>query len=164
MQSQPQYLDLYRASLRSAADIMKMSLEQAERVQQRQLQIVRSALEENERSSSQIAEAKSLDDIFTVNSRLAGAQLERVAHFWSTVWQAAGETQKLVLDQMQSEIGEATKRVREGYDFTARTSEEAARIAAAQMTKAATQAREAVAASAERATQERKAQEVRKTG
>jgi phasin family protein len=145
---QQQFLDLYRAGLRSAADLMKASLEHTERLQQQQIQIVRSALEENTRSSSQIADAKNLDDFFTVNSRLTGGQLERMTEFWSSVWRAAGETQKLMIDQMQTQIGQAKSRVRQGYDFTARTSEEAARLAATQLSETA-------------AVQERQAQERR---
>jgi hypothetical protein len=122
------------ASIRSATDLMKLQLEQTERLQQQQLQMIRSALEENTRSSSQLGELKSLDDIMALNSRLAGAQLERAAEFWASWWRAAGDTQKSMIEQMQSQMGQAKDRVREGYAFTARASEDAARIAAAQVT------------------------------
>jgi phasin family protein len=158
---QQQFLDLYRAGLRSAADLMKASLEHTERLQQQQLQIVRSALEENTRSSSQLADAKNLDDFFSLNSRLTGGQLERMTEFWSSVWRAAGETQKLMIDQMQAQVGQAKARVRQGYDFTARTSEEAARLAATQLSETASQVRDAAAAQ-ERQAQERRP-EARKT-
>ena len=147
---QAQFLDLYRASIRSAADLMKLSLEQTERLQQQQLQLIRSALEENTRSSSQLGELKSLDDIMALNSRLAGAQLERMTEFWASWWRAAGDTQKSMIDQIQSQMGQAKDRVRESYQFTARTSEDAARLAAAQV-------------SGVTAAPERKAQEHRKS-
>lgn len=140
---QAQFLDLYRASLKTATDFMKTSLEQTERFQQQQLQMVKSALEESSRSGSQASELKSLDDIVALNSRLAGNQLERVAEFWSNWWRVAGDAQKSMIDQMQSQLGQAKERVREGYSFTARTSEEAARLAASQMAGAASQIREA---------------------
>lgn len=151
---QAQFLDLYRAGIRSAADIMKTSLEHTERLQQQQqqLQLVRTALEESTRSSSQIGEAKSLDDIMALNSRLAGAQLERVAEFWAGWWRAAGDAQKSMIEQMQSQMGQAKERMREGYAFTARASEDAARVAASQV--AGLQAAHP---------QERKAQEHRKS-
>jgi phasin protein len=123
---QAQFLELYRASIRSATDLMKTSLEQTERLQQQQLQLMRSALEENARSSGQAGELKSLDDMVTLNTRLAGVQLERMAEFWSNWWRAAGETQKSMIDQMQSQVGQAKDRVREGYAFTGRVAEEAA--------------------------------------
>jgi hypothetical protein len=140
---QAQFLDLYRASLKTATEFMKTSLEQTERFQQQQLQMVKSALEESSRSGNQASEVKSLDDIVALNSKLAGNQLERVAEFWSNWWRVAGDAQKSMIDQMQSQLGQAKERVREGYSFTARTSEEAARLAVSQMAGAASQIREA---------------------
>jgi phasin family protein len=140
---QAQFLDLYRASLKSASDMMKASLEQTERFQQQQLQMVRSALEESTRSGSQAAEVKSLDDIVALNTKLAGAQLERMTEFWSNLWRVAGDAQKSMIEQMQSQLGQAKERVREGYSFTARASEEAARLAASQVSAAAGHLREA---------------------
>ena len=140
---QAQFLDLYRARLKTATEFMKTSLEQTERFQQQQLQMVKSALDESSRSGNQASEVKSLDDIVALNSKLAGNQLERVAEFWSNWWRVAGDAQKSMIDQMQSQLGQAKERVREGYSFTARTSEEAARLAASQMAGAASQIREA---------------------
>jgi hypothetical protein len=168
MQSQTQFIDLYRATLRSTADLMTSSLQQSERLHQQQLEIVRGALEENERSSRQIADAKSLDDIFTLNSRVAGAQLETITEFWSGMWQAAAGTQKLMAEQMQAQVGQAGNHVRQGYEFTARASEEAARLAAAQMSNTANHMRDALAeqerlAQGQRHTVEGKAPVSRKT-
>jgi len=140
---QAQFLDLYRASLKTATEFMKTSLEQTERFQQQQLQMVKSALEESSRSGNQASEVKSLDDIVALNSKLAGNQLERVAEFWSNWWRVAGDAQKSMIDQMQSQLGQAKERVREGYSFTARTSEEAARLAVSQMAGAVSQIRDA---------------------
>ena len=109
---QAQFLDLYRASLKTATEFMKTSLEQTERFQQQQLQMVKSALEESSRSGSQASEVKSLDDIVALNSKLAGNQLERVAEFWSNWWRVAGDAQKSMIDQMQSQLGQAKERVR----------------------------------------------------
>jgi hypothetical protein len=133
MQPQPQFIDLYRASLSSATELMKASLQQTERLQQQHLEMVRGALEDTERSTHQISDAKSIDDIVALNSRTAGMQLERITEFWSSVWRAAGESQKLFVDQLQVQLGQARDRLRQGYDFTARTSEEAARLAATHM-------------------------------
>src|SRR5687768_15483096 len=116
---QAQFFDLYRASVRSAADLVKLSLENTERLQQQQLQLIRGALEENTRSSSQLGEVKSLDDIMALNSRLAGAQLERVTEFWASWWRAAGDAQKSMIDQMQSQISQAKDRAKENYQLAA---------------------------------------------
>jgi len=138
---QAQFLDLYRASVRSAADFMKLSLEQTERLQQQQLQLIRGALEENTRSTTQLGEAKSLDELVALNSRIAGAQLERMTEFWASWWRAAGDAQKSIIDQVQSQMGQAKERVRESYQFTARASEDAARLAASQVVGVGTQER-----------------------
>jgi hypothetical protein len=151
---QAQFLDLYRATVQSATNVVKASLENAERMQQQQLQLIRSALEDSSRSSNQLADVKSMDEMFALNSRLAGAQLERMTEFWSGIWRAAGDVQKTMIDQMQSQMGQAKERVRESYAFTSRASEEAARIAASQVSSAAGHLREAT---------ERKGHEQRKS-
>lgn len=142
---QAEFLDLYRASVRSATSLMKTSLEQAQRLQQQQLDMVRGALDDTARSAGQLDQLKSLDDLMAHNSRLAGAQLERMAELWSGMWRVAGESQKSMIDLMQSQMGQARDRMREGYAFTARASEDAARLAASQLSGAANQARESAA-------------------
>jgi hypothetical protein len=159
MPPQSQFLDLYRASLRAAADLMKASLQQTERLHQQQLEIVRGALQETERSTNQLGEAKSLDDIFSLNSRLTGTQLERIAEFWSGVWRAAAESQKFMVDQMQTQLGQAKDRMRQGYDFSTRTSEEAARLASTQMTETTDPLRGTIAEHDRQAQAQRQAQE-----
>ena len=139
---QAQLFDLYRASIRSAADMMKLSLEHTERLQQQQLQVIRRALDENARSTNQATEARNFDDMLAFNSRLAGSQLERVAEFWSNWWKAAGEAQKSIIEQVQSQIGQAKETVREGYNFASRSAEDATRLAASQMSGVAQQERE----------------------
>jgi hypothetical protein len=92
MQSQQHILDLYRASLRSATDMMNASLQQSERLQQQQLEIMRGALEETERTTQQIATAKSFDDTVSLNSRVAGTQLERDVACGGRIAEADGRT------------------------------------------------------------------------
>jgi hypothetical protein len=122
--------------------MMKWSLEHTERLQQQQLQLIRSALDENSRSTNQAAEARNFDDMMAFNSRLAGSQLGRVAEFWSNWWKAAGEAQKSMIEQVQSQMGQANERMREGYNFAARATEDASRLAASQMSGVAQQERE----------------------
>jgi hypothetical protein len=126
---QAQLVDLYRAGIRSATDMMKVSLEHTERFQQQQLQLIRHALDESSRSTTQAGEVKGLDDVVAFNSRLAGAQLERVGEFWANWWRAAGDMQKSMIDQFQSQIGHAKDLGREGYSFAARTAEDSSRLA-----------------------------------
>ena len=103
-----QFIDFYRAGLRTAADLAKTSLESAERIQQQQLRVIRGALEENARSTSQLAEVKNVDELMALQTRLAGSQLERMMEFWSGMWRAAGDTQAALIHQLQSQLSQAS--------------------------------------------------------
>ena len=133
IQPQTQMLDLYRASMKTAADIAKASLENAEKLQNRQLQIVRSALEENTRSASDLAQVKSLDEMLALQTRVASAQMERMMDFWAGMWRSASDNQMAMIGQLQVQAEQMRERFRETYDLTARTTESAARIAASQV-------------------------------
>ena len=140
---QGQFFDLYRAGVRSVVDVMNASLENTERLQKHQLQIIRSTLEQNNRSTGELGEANSLQDIMAINSRLVGAQLDRVTEFWTGLWRTAGETQKSMIDRMQSQMDRSTEAMREGYAFAERASEDATELAASQVAAAVGQVREA---------------------
>ncbi|HZM34896.1 MAG TPA: phasin family protein [Burkholderiales bacterium] len=92
IQPQTQMLDFYRAGMKTAADIARVSLENAEKLQSRQLQIVRSALEDSTRSASDLAQVKSLEEMMALQTRLAGSQMERMMEFWSSLWRVGGES------------------------------------------------------------------------
>jgi len=132
-QPQTQMLDFYRASMKTAADLAKASLENAEKLQNRQLQIVRNALEENTKSASDLAQVKSLDEMMALQTRLANSQMERMIEFWSGLWRTAGDSQMAMIGQLQGQAEQMRDRFRETYDLTARATEGAARIAASQV-------------------------------
>lgn len=138
---QAQLVDLYRAGIRSATDMMKLSLEQTERFQQQQLQLIRNSLEST-RSTTQAGELKGLDDMVAFNSRLAGAQLERVGEFWANWWRAAADAQKSMIEQFQSTMGQANEKMREGYSFAARAAEDTTRLASQAASQAANERKE----------------------
>jgi hypothetical protein len=60
---------------------------------------------------------------------MAGAQLERVGEFWANWWRAAADAQKSMIDQFQSNMGQASEKMREGYSFAARAAEDTTRLA-----------------------------------
>ncbi len=139
------FFDLYRAGVRSVVDVMNASLENTQRLHEQQLRLIRSTLEQNNRSTGELGEANSLQEIMAINSRLAGAQLDRMAEFWTGLWRTAGETQKSMIDRMQSQMDRSTEAVRENYAFAERTSEDATELAASQVAAAVGQVREAAA-------------------
>ena len=90
-QQHTQFLDIYRAGMKTAAEVMKSSFENVERVQNRQLQLMRSALEENAKSADELAAAKSLDELVSLQTRLAASQMERTIELWSGLWRSTAE-------------------------------------------------------------------------
>ena len=147
---QNQFVDIYRNGIKTATEVSRASLETFVQLQEKQLGIVRNLLDESKRSADGFAEAKSFEDLVSLQSRLAGAQLERVAEFWSSIVHSAAEQQKSWLERMQSQIGQTKDRVRETYDLTTRTSEEIARTAASQVSRASGSIREAASSTQER--------------
>jgi hypothetical protein len=143
---QTQIFDLYRSGLRTMNDLMKSSLETTERLQNQQLQQLRSAIEDTTKSSGQLGDIKSLDDLLAAQAKLAGSQVQRTMDFWSNVWRAAGDNQIALISQMQS--------------LTSRATQDVVRLATAQVSSMGSAAREAgntVRETAERAQQHRKA-------
>ncbi|HWA38649.1 MAG TPA: phasin family protein [Burkholderiales bacterium] len=126
-----EFLELYRAGLNSAVELMKASLENAERLSQQQLSSVREALEEHVRSVEALGKARSLEDLVALQQKMAGAQLERVMGYWSSVCQAAGQNQTEALGRVQQQISRSRDLFADTYALTARATEEAATIAAA---------------------------------
>lgn len=87
-QPQAEFLDLYRAGLKTAADVMKASLQNAEKLQNQQLVAIRSALDQQSRTISDLSQARSLDELLSLQTKLAGAQFERAVGFWSELYQS----------------------------------------------------------------------------
>ena len=84
----PEMLDMYRAGLKSAVEMMKTSLENAERMQNQHLVAIRTALEQQQKSAEEMLQAKSLDELMALQTRLAGAQMEAAMGYWSSMCQA----------------------------------------------------------------------------
>jgi phasin family protein len=92
-QPQAELFDLYRAGLKTAADFMKTSLENAERLQNQQLVAIRSAIDQQSKSAAELSRVKTLDELVAFQTRMAGAQFERAMSLWSDLVQVAGENQ-----------------------------------------------------------------------
>jgi hypothetical protein len=86
-QPQAEFLDLYRAGLKTAADLMKASLQSAERLQNQQLVAIRTALDQQSKSINELGQAKTLDELLSVQTKIAGAQIERAMGYWSELCQ-----------------------------------------------------------------------------
>lgn len=111
IQQQTQFFDLYRTSMRTAADAAKTQLESVERLQNRQLELIRGALEESKKSANEFSQVKSLDELVALQTRLAGSQMERWMDFWSGLWRIAGDNQAAALDQFQTQAKQLREQV-----------------------------------------------------
>ena len=127
---QAQFFDLYRSSMKMAADLARTSLENTVRLQQKQLDMVKTILDENGRSSDRLGQARSMEDLVGVQSQLAGTQMQRIAEFWTSAWQIAAENQKTVMEQWQSQLGQAGEDMRGAAVAAARSSQDMMRMAA----------------------------------
>ncbi|HEY5899150.1 MAG TPA: phasin family protein [Burkholderiales bacterium] len=116
IQPQAELFDLYRAGLKTAADMMKSSLESAERLQNQQLVALRGAIEQQAKSVTELATARTLDELIAAQSRIAEAQIEQAMGLWSGFFQAAGESQRIAIGRARSwlddsaAVGSATAR------------------------------------------------------
>ena len=86
-QPQAEFLDLYRAGLKTAADLMKVSLQGAERLQNQQLVAIRTALDQQSKSINDLSQARTIDELLALQTKMAGAQWERAMGYWSELWQ-----------------------------------------------------------------------------
>jgi phasin family protein len=106
-QQQAFFFEVYRSGLRAAADMMKTSLESAERMQNQQIEGIRGLMEENVRSTRQLSEASTIGELMAVQTRFANAQMERALDYWNRTWRTAAETQTALIGQAQNHVREA---------------------------------------------------------
>jgi hypothetical protein len=82
-QPQAEFLDLYRAGLKTAADLVKVSLQGAEKLQNQQLIAIRTALDQQSKSINELGQARTIDELLALQTRMAGAQWERAMGYWA---------------------------------------------------------------------------------
>ena len=106
-QPQADLFDLYRAGLKTAADLVKASLESAERLQNQQLVAIRSVIDQQSKSATELSRAKTLDELLSVQTRIVGQQFENAVSLWTDLFQAAGENQRVAFGRMQDQLAQA---------------------------------------------------------
>jgi len=106
-QPQADLFDIYRAGLKTAADLVKASLESAERLQNQQLVAIRSVIDQQSKSATELSRAKTLDELLSVQTRIIGQQFENAVSLWSDLFQAAGENQRVAIGRMQDQLAQA---------------------------------------------------------
>ncbi len=106
-QPQADLFDIYRAGLKTAADLVKASLESAERLQNQQLVAIRSVIDQQTKSATELSRAKTLDELLSVQTRIVGQQFENAVSLWSDLCQAAGENQRVAMGRMHDQLAQA---------------------------------------------------------
>jgi phasin family protein len=86
-QPQAEFLDLYRVGLKTAADLMKASLQSAEKLQNQQLVAIRTALDQQTKSINELGQARTTDELLALQTKMAGAQWERAMGYWTEMYQ-----------------------------------------------------------------------------
>jgi phasin family protein len=66
---------------------MKVSLQSAEKLQSQQLVAIRTALDQQMKTISELGQARSVDELLALQTKLAGAQWERAMGYWSELCQ-----------------------------------------------------------------------------
>jgi phasin family protein len=128
---QADFLELYKAGLKNAVDLLKATLESAERLQQQQISAIRGALEQQVSNVEALGNARSVEELVSLQQKMAGAQFERVMDYWGELCQAAGKDQSAALDRVQQQMARARDWFNDTYVIAARATEEATTIAAA---------------------------------
>ena len=121
-----QLFDIYRNNVRTTAEMMRISLENAARLQEQQLGMVRNLLDQNAQSAERAAGAQSMEQLVALQSELAGRQLQSLGDFWSSVWNTAAESQRSFFERVRSEGADVARKT---YDSAARISADMARAA-----------------------------------
>lgn len=158
---QDQVLDFYRASLKATGDIITASLKAAERLRTQQLAAISAALGSHERAVAEIDAAKGFEELVAVQGKLASAQYQSVVDYWNGICQSAGQGQAEVTRQVQAQAAQIRENFQKAlgagsggsnpmmaalqplvdaassaYAMTARATEEATKLAAAQLATA----------------------------
>jgi len=106
-QPQAEFLELYKAGLKTAADLLKTSLQGAEKLQNQQLAAIRTALDQQSKTIGELGQARTIDEILALQTRLAGAHWARAVGYWNELYQ----TQFTQAQSWMHELGEAQSAV-----------------------------------------------------
>ena len=158
---QDQFFDFYRAGLKATGDMIRASLEGAERLRKQQLAAIEEALASHARVVVEIDDAKGFEELVAVQGKLASAQYQAAIGYWNGIYQAAGESQAEVTRRVQAQAEQIRENFQKtlgaapggsvpmmqalqsmvdaassAYALTARATEEATKLAAAQVATA----------------------------
>jgi hypothetical protein len=100
---QDQSLDVCRAGLTAAVDMMTATVQGAERLRTHQLAAITQMLAENAELAARIDDTKSMDDLMAVYAALAGAQFKNLSVYWNGIQQVVSENQAALHERVQAQ-------------------------------------------------------------
>ncbi len=161
MHTQDPLFDFYRAGLKATGNIVKASLESAEQLRKQQLSVIGEAIALHARAIAEIDGARNPEELASVTIKLAGVQTQAAISYWNGIHQAEGESQaevtrrvRMYAEQIRGNLRATLGDAPDGSvpivaalqplmavaslanALTARTTEEAAKLAAAQLATA----------------------------
>lgn len=101
--SQDQFVDFYRAGLKATGDMIRASLESAERLRTQQLAAINEALASHANAVAEVDDAMGFEELVAVQSKLASAQYQTVIGYWNGIYQVASESQAEVTKRVQAQ-------------------------------------------------------------
>lgn len=131
MQTQADLLDIYRSITNAASETLKVALRDIEHLNEQQLQWVRVALEQNNRLTDRLAEARSVDELFLVQSQLAFSQLTQVIQLWWHLFRVVQDSQLAAISRTEAQVAQATRTARRIYDLAVQTMQAASSMTTA---------------------------------
>jgi phasin family protein len=173
--AQQQYLDVYRQGLEDAVAMARTALDEAERLRLKQVEAIRAALAENAELGRQIANANSTEELFAAQTRFASHQVEVAFGYWGKLFEAASHAQLEAIRRIDQQAAQFHERfaalaadapagsepffgamtsflqaARTLYGIGAQASEQAAKLAEAQLGTATAGIRDALAGAAKK--------------
>ena len=95
-------------TIKTAADLVKVSLQSAEKLQNQQLVVIRQALDQQSKSISELGQARTIDELLALQTKIAGAQWERAVGFWSEVYQTQIAQAQNWFNETSANVSQAT--------------------------------------------------------
>jgi phasin family protein len=160
-QSRSHSFDSYRATLKASCDATRASLEGTARLRTKQLECIDDALIAHTRVVAEINAAKNMEELTAASGKLASGQFESLIAYWNGIFESIGESQADVARMVQTQTEQVRDKLQHAlaaapdapapimaalqplmavassaYALTARATEEAARLAAAQFLRA----------------------------
>ena len=136
------YPELNKNTLGNALRFAKITMESAERLVKLQLEAAKQAVEENARNAKSLSQAKDLQDVAALRSKLAESGVEKALNFSRSVYEVASQAQAELTKLFEESLSAYTKDLVNAIEKTTKSAPAGSdwAVSALKSTFAATQA------------------------